>query len=112
MSRLARHSRVFWVEEPHLGIGPPGERFELGEPWPNLRVGRLVSRSDEPTFWRRLDEVLDQTIARAYGAPERERRRQQEDALLRQSSWDRIAGDMRALIADRLARRLAARDAR
>ena len=70
MSRLARHSRVFWVEEPRLGVGPPGEGFELGEPWPNLRVGRLVSRSDEPTFRRRLDEVLDQTIARAFKVSE------------------------------------------
>ncbi len=66
MSRLAPHSRIFWVDEPRLEIGPPGEGFEVGEPWPNLRVGRLVARGDAPTFRRRLNAMLDETIARAF----------------------------------------------
>ena len=47
MSRLARHARVFWVEEPRLGIGPPGEGFEFGggtiHHIPSLRHPRRTS---------------------------------------------------------------------
>ncbi len=70
LSRLARHGRVFYAEEPRIAIGPPGEGFEVSEPWPNLQVGRLVYRGDKATFRRRLDEMLDRSGARAFKVSE------------------------------------------
>jgi glycosyltransferase involved in cell wall biosynthesis len=55
ITRLARHQRVLWIEEPRIAVGPPGESFELTEEWPNVWVGRLVYRSDPATFHERLE---------------------------------------------------------
>ena len=57
IGRLAQHARVLWVEEPHLEIGPPGDTWEVTQAQPNLEIGRLMLRSDEATFWERLDET-------------------------------------------------------
>jgi UDP-galactopyranose mutase len=86
MSRLARHYRVFWAEEPHIEIGPAGESFEVAEERPNLQVGRLLYRSDAATFRRRLGEVLERSgvpdfkvsdelteATLMFGSPEQER---------------------------------------
>ncbi len=43
------------------------------------------------------------------GAREREERERREDTLLRRYAWDRIVGEMHAIIRDRLARKPAAR---
>jgi len=58
LSRLARHYRVLWVEEPHIEVGPPGDGFVVVEERPNLSVARLVYRSDRATFRRWFDEKL------------------------------------------------------
>ena len=65
LSRLARHDRVLWVEEPRIEIGPASEDFEITEERPDRQVARLIYRSDAPTFWRRLNERLDQAGAHA-----------------------------------------------
>ena len=59
ISRLARRHRVLWVDEPRIEIGPASEAFEIADELPNLQVARLVLRSDEATFRRRLDETRD-----------------------------------------------------
>ena len=56
MSRLARHYRVLYVEEPHIEIGPEHEGFEVEAQPSGVEVARLVLRSDHDTFWRRLEE--------------------------------------------------------
>ncbi len=66
MSRLAQEYRVFWIESPRIQIGPASEGFAISEERPNLRVGRLVFRSDAATFRRRFDELLDPHTAQAY----------------------------------------------
>ncbi len=60
LSRLAGPYRVLWIEEPRLAVGPPGDRFELTEPLPDLRVARLVSRGDEAEFRRRHAARLEE----------------------------------------------------
>ncbi len=57
IGRIAQGHRVLWVEEPHLEIGPPGDTFEVTPQQPNLEIARLMLRSDEATFWERLDET-------------------------------------------------------
>ena len=66
LSRLARHYPVFWAEEPRIEIGEAYEGFDVREERPNLHVSRLTFRSDAPTFWSRLDEVLDRTGGHAF----------------------------------------------
>jgi len=58
LSRLARHYRVLWIEEPHIEVGPPGDGFVVVEERPNLSVARLVYRGDRATFRRWFDEKL------------------------------------------------------
>ncbi len=70
LSRLARRYRVFYAEEPRIAIGPASEDFEITEAWPNIRVGRLVYRSDEAAFRRQFDEMLDRAGARAFKVSE------------------------------------------
>lgn len=53
LSRLAGRYRVFWAEEPRIAVGPPGDRFKVSDPLPDLRVARLVSRGDLAEFRRR-----------------------------------------------------------
>ncbi len=66
LSRLARHHRVAYVEEPRIEIGSPSEGFEVQEVQRGVEVARLIYRSDHQTFWRRLNEVLDQAGAHPF----------------------------------------------
>ncbi len=66
--------------------------------------GAVVRIAEDPEgFVAAVQAALDE------GGPEREERARREDELLRRYAWDRIAGEMRALIRDRLARKLAER---
>ena len=66
LSRLAGPYRVLWVEEPRIAVGPAGDRFEITTLHPNLRLARLVSRSDLATFRRRHAARLEEVGARDF----------------------------------------------
>ena len=70
ISRLAHRYPVLWAEEPHIEIGPPYAGFDVTEERPNLRVARLIFRSDAPTFWQRLNETLDRSGGHAFKVSE------------------------------------------
>ena len=70
LSRLARHYRVLWVEEPHIEIGPPSDGFAVAVERPDLAVARLVYGANEPTFWQQLHAALERTGAGGFALPE------------------------------------------
>ncbi len=66
LSRISEKHRTLYVEEPRIKIGPQSEGFEILEILPRLQVARLSYRSDRQTFWRRLNDVLDQAGAHPF----------------------------------------------
>ncbi len=98
LSRLARHYRVLWVEEPHIEIGLPGDSFEVTEERSNLSVARLVYRGDAATFWQQLRARLDRTGAGGLALPEDLR---EASLLFGSPAQERLEREVRAYVASR-----------
>ena len=98
LSRLARHYRVLWVDQPHIEIGLPSDSFRVTEERPDLSVARLVYRSDAPTFWRRLRARLERTGAQGLALPEDLR---EASLLFGSPAQERLEREVRAYVAPR-----------
>ena len=96
ISRLARHYPVFWAEEPRIEIGPPYEGFGVTEERPNLRVARLIFRSDADTFWQRLNETLDRSGGHAFKVSETI---QEASLLFGSPAQEQLEREVRAYVA-------------
>ena len=95
LSRLAARWPVFWVDEPRLQIGPAGDRFEVDEPLPGVRVARLLSRHEPSAFRQRLDEAPELSGARAFAVSDDTR----EAGMGFASSWQpRLERDVLAAV--------------